>query len=456
MEAKEMVAPLRKSTSRYVQPVPAFAELFTSESGRLPGNGRPALAEWRKARFARFAATGLPTQRVEQWKYTNIAKVANVAMSLAARPPVGLDDVSRYFAGGPLARRLIFANGHLAKEWSHVGGLPEGVTIKGLDAMLEEAPERVMAAFLGDDTPHSLADLNAAFLRSGAWIEVADGVELDRPIQLLFLTLGEARAVMTHPHIVLKLGKGAKAHLIESHVGLRDGHCLTNLVADHELGDGAILTHDRLQLGSAGTSFVGLSRIRLGEKANLQQTLATLGGAIVRNETDMHLRGSFIEAQLNGVYMPAGGEHVDNVIRVHHEQPDCHSDQFYKGLALDKARAAFAGKIFVYPDAQRTNAFQTNNNLLLSSDAEIDSKPELEIYADDVKCSHGATCGELDPMALFYLRSRGLSLGEAESIMTYAFAAEVIERFTDPAIKKLAKSALLARTPGGAKLMDML
>jgi Fe-S cluster assembly protein SufD len=456
-----MTAIARRPVSRHTAPVPAFAELFEHEQQRLPGSGATALDEWRRTRFARFNATGLPTQRVEHWKYTNIAKVANVAMGLASRPEVRLDDVQRYFAGGPLARRLIFVNGHLATELSHVGGLPEGVVIKGLDAMLREQPDRVLAALAEDRAldasgPHSFADLNAAFLQSGAWIEVADDVVLERPIQLLFLTVGEASAVMTHPHIVLKLGARAKAHLIESHVGVKDGHCLTNLVADYEVGAGAYLAHDRLQLGAAGTTFIGLNRIRIGEKGELKQTVATLGGGLVRNETDMHLQGSFIEAQLNGVYMPIDSEHVDNVIRVHHEQPDGHSDQFYKGVALDKAKAAFAGKIFVYKDAQRTNAFQTNNNLLLSDDAEIDSKPELEIYADDVKCSHGATCGELDPVALFYLRSRGLDRDAAESLLTYAFAAEVLERFTDTAVMKLAQERLIARTPGGTNLTDML
>ncbi len=451
-----MTAIARQPASRHVPPVPAFAELFRAESGRLPGFGRPVVDDWRQAHFARFAAAGLPTQRVETWKYTNIAKVANIAMGLAARPDVKLDDVQRYFAGGPLARRLIFVNGHLANELSHVGGLPDGVVIKGLDAMLRDEPDWVLAAVQGDAEPHSFADLNAAFLQSGAWIEVAEGVALERPIQLLFLTLGEASAVMTHPRIIVKLGRGAKAQLIESHIGVRDGHCLTNLVGDYSIGDEARLDHDRLQLGAAGTSFVGLNRIRIGQRGELKQTLATLGGSVVRNETDMHLLGGFIEAQLNGVYMPIGNEHVDNVIRVHHEQPDCHSDQFYKGLALDKAKAAFAGKIFVYKDAQRTNAFQTNNNLLLSDDAEIDSKPELEIYADDVKCSHGATCGELDPVALFYLRSRGLDRDEAESLLTYAFAAEVLERFSDQAVMKLAQERLVARTPGGANLTDML
>ncbi len=451
-----MTIPVRAARSRYVPPIPAFADTFLAATARLPGKGAPAMLDWRRRHFDRFVQNGLPTSRVEEWKYTNIARLANVPMALASRPDVKLGDVSRYFTGGPMARRLIFVNGHLASELSHVRGLPDGIRIESLGTLLEDEPEWSARALGGPAEPHSFADLNAAFLQSGAWIELADNAVLEHPLQLLFLTVGQPAAVMTHPRIVVRLGKEARLHLIESHIGLAEGHCLTNLVGHYELGEKAKLTHDRLQLGSAGTSFVGLNRQRLAERAELKQTLATLGGALVRNETDLHLVGGFVEAQLNGVYMPIGQEHVDNLIRVHHEAPDGHSDQFYKGVMDDRAHAAFAGKIIVYQDAQRTNAFQRNNNLLLSDDAEVDSKPELEIYADDVKCSHGSTCGELDRRALFYLRSRGLDRAQAENILTFAFAAEVIERFADPTVRKLARECLVARTPGGAGLMDLL
>ncbi len=451
-----MNAPARATRSRYVPPIPAFADAFAAARASLPGKEAPSILDWRQRHFDRFVETGLPTSRVEQWKYTNIARAANVPMALAARPNVGLGDVQRYFTGGPLARRLIFVNGHLASELSHVRGLPRGMRIESLGTLLQDEPDWSARALGGPAEPHSFADLNAAFLQSGAWIELGDGAVLEHPLQLLFLTVGQPAAVMAHPRIVVRLGKEARLHLIETHIGLAEGHCLTNLVGHYELGEKARLVHDRLQLGSAGTSFVGLNRQRLAERAELKQTLATLGGSLVRNETDLHLAGRFVEAQLNGVYMPIGEEHVDNVIRVHHEAPDGHSDQFYKGVMDGRAHAAFAGKIIVHQDAQRTNAFQRNNNLLLSDDAEISSKPELEIYADDVKCSHGATCGELDPTALFYLRSRGLDRAQAESILTFAFAAEVIERFVDPAVRKLARECLVVRTPGGAGLSDLL
>jgi Fe-S cluster assembly protein SufD len=183
--------------------------------------------------------------------------------------------------------------------------------------------------------------------------------------------------------------------------------------------------------------------------------VASLGGTLVRNEHEARLQGERIECLLNGAYMPKGREQVDNLIRVHHEAPNCHSDQFYKGVVADHAHAVFAGKIFVHKEAQKTNAYQKNDNLLLSDDAEVDTKPELEIYADDVKCSHGATVGDLDPRALFYLRSRGIDRETAASILTFAFAAEAMERFGDATVRRQARHAVAERLPGGAALKEI-
>jgi Fe-S cluster assembly protein SufD len=183
--------------------------------------------------------------------------------------------------------------------------------------------------------------------------------------------------------------------------------------------------------------------------------VATIGGALARNESEARLLGEGIDCILSGVYLPRGREHVDNLIRIHHTKPNCRSDQYYKGVLHEHARAVFAGKIIVHREAQKTNAYQKNDNLLLSDDAEIDTKPELEIYADDVKCSHGATVGDLDPKALFYLRSRGLDRETAASMLTFAFAAEAIDRFADSTVKRQARQAVVARLPGGAALRDI-
>lgn len=440
---------------RTIEPAPTYGRAFDAVRDRLPGAKLPALADWRRASFARFAEQGIPTTRSEAWKYTNITRLAAAPLALAPKPVIRLEAIAPHLAGGPRARRLIFVNGHVMPELSHVESLPTGVRICSLARALEAEPERVAGVLQDVEDDRSFTALNAAFAGAGSWIEVADGVTVDEPLQLLFLTLGHAEPFMSHPRSVIRLGRDARLRVIESHVGLGDGQSLTNLVAQIDLGPGAVLEQDRIEQVGAEATHIGKSYIRLAEGAKLAQTVATMGGGLVRNETEARIVGSGVECLLNGVYLARGKEHVDNLIRVHHMAPGSHSDQFYKGVIDERAHAVFAGKIIVHKDAQKTNAYQKNDNLLLSDDAEIDTKPELEIYADDVKCSHGATSGDLDPLALFYLRSRGLSKATAASVLTFAFAAEVIERFADETVRHLVREMALARLPGGAELMEL-
>ena len=221
------------------------------------------------------------------------------------------------------------------------------------------------------------------------------------------------------------------------------------------VGEGAAFRHDRLQVGDTDGRFIGRFESDIADSARLVQTLATLGGGFVRNEVVARLNGSNIHAQFNGLYFTRTGQHVDNMLKIDHTAPGSVSDQYFKGVLDGRAKAAFAGKIHVHQAAQQTNAYQTNNNLLLSPDAEINTKPELEIYADDVKCSHGATAGELDEHELFYLRSRGLDPETARTMLTFAFADEVLERFANPHLLEVAKRDMLRWLPGGDTLADM-
>jgi Fe-S cluster assembly protein SufD len=439
------------TATRRVEPVPAFAELWGTSRGYLPGGG--PIAQARERSFRAFSAAGFPTTRSEAWKYTNVARWANQAMGLAPREVPRIEDLTKWFAGGTRARRLIFVNGHVMPELSHAGGLPQGVVVKGLSRVLQDEPERAAALFdrLADED-RSLTALNGAFATGGAWIELPDGAAIEEPLQLLFLTVGQPDATMTNPRNLIRLGAGARLRLIETHGTLGQGHGLTNMVTQVELGEAAELVHDRLQLGSDGTTLINRTVGKLAGRSRLAKTTATLGHGMARNEEELYLEGSGIEALLNGLYMPAGHEHVDTLIRIHHQAPGCHSNQFYKGVVDGRSHAVFAGKIIVQREAQKTDAFQSNGNLLLSDEAEIDTKPELEIYADDVKCSHGATVGDLDPLALFYLRSRGLPEGTAKSLLTYAWAGEIIDRFADDTLRTQARKAVLGRLPGGHAL----
>jgi Fe-S cluster assembly protein SufD len=237
---------------------------------------------------------------------------------------------------------------------------------------------------------------------------------------------------------------------------LGGGRSLTNLVNRILVGPGAELNHDRLQIGDVAGRLIGKNHYMVSADARLTQSLATLGGLLVRNEIEAVLDGSGIALGLNGLYLTRERQHIDNAIQVEHLRPGSVSDQFYKGVLDGQAQAVFAGRIVVRREAQKTNAYQSNNNLLLSPDAEIDTKPELEIYADDVKCSHGATAGELDERALFYLRSRGLDPTTARSLLTYAFADEVLQRFRHRSIARQARREMLRWLPGGAVLEGLL
>jgi Fe-S cluster assembly protein SufD len=447
---------MAQASRRNVAPDPSFARLFGEVKGHLPGGRTDAVARLREASFERFADQGFPTQRVEAWKYTAVARQANVAMGLAPVSDIGLDALSPHLLGGPKARRLIFVDGHLVPQLCHVQGLPAGAVVRSFGRILEEDPERASAALAAVNDERSFTALNAAFAVSGAWIELADGVVLDEPLQLVFLSKAQPSAMMTHPRCVVRLGAGARLKLIETHGAVGAGHGLTNLVTQIELGRNAQLVHDRLQSLDDASTFIGKIDLAAADGARYVQTISTGGGGLVRNESEVRITGSAVECLLNGLYMPTGVEHVDTLIRIHHLAPGSHSDQFYKGVVDGHGHAAFAGKIIVHQDAQKTNGFQANNNLLLSDDAEIDTKPELEIYADDVKCSHGATVGDLDPTALFYLRSRGLDRATATSMLTWAFAGEVIARFVDPTVKAYATRAALRRLPGGNMLEGLL
>ncbi len=439
--------------ARTVLPDPSYEELFKRAQSRLPGAEAPQILELRQQAWRRVCEIGLPTSRVEEWKYTSILGRVQKALPLleATAPP--LEQLKAGFAGGVAARRLIFVNGRLVPELSHTGGLPEGMAIASLERLAAQQPDRLAAlARASEEEGSAFAWLNAAFWTSGAVVELAEGVRPQAPLQLLFFQDAREQTCMTHPRLVVRLGPGARLHLIESHLGQGDAGQWVNLVSAVELGEGAELVHEVMEAPPRSATLLARSRIQLAAGARLVRNIASLGGGLVRNETEVHLRGPGAEALLNGLYMPMDREHVDQFIRVHHEQPGCHSDQFFKGIVGGKARAVFAGRIMVYRDAQKTNAYQANNNLLLSDEAEVDTKPELEIFADDVKCSHGATVGALDPSALFYLRARGLPQAVAESLLTYAFAGEVLERVVDPHLRGQMARRVLDRVPGGGAL----
>lgn len=440
--------------NRTVDPVPAFAEAFERLRGEAAGSSGKSL-ERRAAAFERFNALGVPTPRVENWKYTNAVAFANKPFTLAPRDSGDAALALPHFAGGTKARRLIMVNGRIIPQLSHIGGLPAGMTVRPLAHILAETPELIDQAAIDGEPEHSFEALNRALTEDGAYVTLEDGVALDEPLQIISLLTRADSAFMTHPRHLIRLGKNARLHAILTTVALESGESLINQVETIQIADDADLTIDRTSHLGENRSSIIRSRYVLGNRSKLVQTSVALGGRLQRHEMEARLRGTHSNAALNGLSMPRGTEVADTLIRMHHEEPDCESDQFYKTVADERGHAVFSGKIFVHKDAQRTNSYQKNAGLLLSDDAEIDAKPELEIYADDVKCSHGFTCGDLDPMGLFYLRSRGLDPELARSMLTFAFTGEVFERIADETVSHMARAMILGRLPGGERMAEL-
>jgi Fe-S cluster assembly protein SufD len=438
---------------RSIMPGAPYPALFGSALPELPGSRHVGIRRLREAGFDRFMALGLPGPKSEAWKYTPLGRLARAAFVLPAATALARADVAPYLVDG--ATHLVFVNGRFSADLSDDESADERATIVTVAGALERGDPQALAAVSEADPERAFSALNEAFVADGCLIRLADGYARERPVQLLFVSVGQDRPVLINPRNVVIVGDGARLELIESHVVLDGSQSLVNLVNQVTLGEGAELRHDRLQTGVAEGTIIGQTHYDVAADARLTQTLATLGGALVRNEIRAVMQGSGIEAAFNGMYFVRERQHVDNNILVDHAAPGSVSDQFYKGILDGQSRAVFAGKIVVRRAAQKTNAYQANNNLLLSPEAEIDTKPELEIFADDVKCSHGATAGELDERELFYLRSRGLDPVTARNLLTFAFAGAVLERFTNPAIAEQAKVGLLRGLPGGAALEEL-
>jgi len=441
---------------RTIAPAADYDRLFAAALPELPGARRAPVRAWREGNFERFRTIGFPGPKSEAWKYTPVRALVRDPYVLPPKAGLARAEVDRFLLRERAALRLVFVNGHFAADLSDdLSALP-GRAVQSLASALDASAVTPAEVGLEDSSERGFSALNGAFAGDGCLIRLPDGATLPGPVQLLFVSLAQEQPALINPRNVVVLGAGARLDLVETHVVLGPGRHLTNLVNRFAVGAGAELNHDRLQIGDLAGRLIGKNHYQVSADARLTQSLATLGGALVRNEIEAVLDGSGIELGLNGLYLTRERQHIDNAIQVEHVQPGSVSDQFYKGVLDGQARAVFAGRIVVRREAQKTNAYQNNANLLLSPDAEIDTKPELEIFADDVKCSHGATAGELDERELFYLRSRGIDPATARSLLTYAFAAEVLQRFRQPAIAQQARREMLRWLPGGAALEELL
>lgn len=432
---------------------PRVTEHFQSEYARLIGQldqTDDPLRDERSAALARFARIGLPSRRVETWKYTDVLPIARRRFDgLQAVPTLRPEQIESLRFSELDCHELVFVNGHFNRELSRLKNIDPKINIRSLAEALADGND--IDVRLGQCLKENLSaftELNTAFVRDGVVIDIGNSVQVNKPIVLLYLDCTAERPGACHPRTLVNLGENASATLVESYIGIdNEAENLTNQVTEIMLADNARLDHYKITQGSAKGFHIGNISVCQGRDSYYESHSLALGGNLTRTDINVRLEAEGASVALNGLYMTDGKQHVDHHTRIDHLVPHTNSVETYRGVLDGNSRAVFNGKVYVHRDAQKTDAQQSNANLLLSKMAEIDTKPELEIYADDVKCSHGATVGQLDEDALFYLRSRAIDESTARSLLTYAFASEVITKIRLQPIRERLERIVLGKLP---------
>jgi Fe-S cluster assembly protein SufD len=399
------------------------------------GRALPGFDALRRRAIERFAERGLPTGREEAWRFTDVSPLGEVPF----RPASGTANPAQFagLARGPLKGcQIAFVDGRYAPAFSSLE-LPPGVRISSLGAVFRDDPKRVepWLARLAEPDGNPFASLNAAFMSDGVFVYLPKETEFPRPIHLLFLSSLHGEPYMTHPRVLLIAEEAARATVVASYLGPAGGGYFTNAVTEVFLGEEAALDFTKVQRESHDAFHVEALEVRQGRGSSFTHRSVSLGARLARNDFRSVLAGEGAECTLYGLYEVAGGQLADHHTTIDHAAPHGTSRELYKGVLDGRARGVFDGKIVVRPAAQKTNAVQTNKNLLLSKNALVNTKPQLEIFANDVKCKHGATIGQLDEAVLFYLRSRGIGLAEARRLLIHAFVSEIVDTVKNDAVR---------------------
>ncbi len=434
------------------------------EAYRADFERQPAAPEWlrslRAEGMARFEALGFPTKN-EDWHFTSVAPIAEQSFRTAMINKAGVSsegstagmvaaaDLRRFTFDQPTWHTLVFVNGEFSENLSSYAGLGEKVRVNSLAKAIHSGvgrPERHLGKIAVFDN-HAFTALNTAFIRDGAFVELQADAVVDQPIHLIFVAEGQGEAV-SHPRNLIVAAQNSRASIIESYICVRDNLYFTNAVTEISLGEGAHIDHYKIQLESEKSFHVGTTQIRQARDSQLHSFSYAVGGSLARTNIYTSLDGDAATCTLNGLYLTDGVQHIDNQTSIEHIAPNCPSHEVYKGVLDGRSHGVFNGKVYVHPEAQKTDGKQSNNNLLLSPSARVDTKPQLEIFADDVKCTHGATVGRLDEVAMFYLNSRGIGRESARTLLTYAFAADVLETIELKPLREQLERLVLARFAG--------
>ncbi len=454
----------KTTTTRAPSSIEVYREDFSMQKA-----GPAWLNQLRAKAIERFEALGFPTTKNEDWHFTSVAPIAersfrsaiidadsitaegsdrressrrrsDAVNALGVKPA----DVASFSFGQNDWHQLVFINGLFDRALSSIDGLNGKLRIDSLARAIEDGSPSVeihlgrIAAF----DQHAFTALNTAFVADGAFIELANDAVVEKPIHLVFVSGGEG---VSQPRNLIVAGRHSRVTVIESYVSLRESPYFTNAVTEIAVGEGAHVDHYKLQRENQSAFHVGTVQARQARNSTLHSFSFAVGGALARTNIYTSLDGDAATCTLNGLYLTDGTQHIDNQTSIEHLAPNCPSHEVYKGVLDGRSHGVFNGKVYVHPEAQKTDGKQSNNNLLLSPHARVDTKPQLEIFADDVKCTHGATVGRLDEMAMFYLNSRGIGAETARTLLTYAFAADVIETIELAPLKAELEKIVLAR-----------
>jgi len=417
-----------------------YIDYFDSFEKNLNGDKKLFLHENRKNALAGLAVAEFPTQRDEDWKYTNVNPILKQSFIPAFNAELtesAKKEIEDKFFCGFECHRLVFVNGLFNKEMSSIKPLPEGVVIGSLRNSLVAFPDLVRKAVEKASAPANAFNLlNKAFNLDGLFVYVPKGKVISEPVQVLYLNGSSSEQVLSSPWNVVYAEERSEINVILNYSGIPGKSYFTNIVTDVTVGEGAVVNLYKVQ-GEMNESY-HIEKVEVNQSAGslFNHFSLSFGGAIVRNDINSKLDGENCETHYYGLYLGSGNQHIDNHTFVDHAKPNCMSNELYKGILDGSSKGVFNGKILVRPDAQKTNAYQSNKTILLSDKAKIDTKPQLEIFADDVKCSHGATIGRLDETAYFYIRSRGIPAELAKSMLIRAFANDVIESIKIPDLKE--------------------
>jgi len=420
-------------------------ELFAQYETNLNGHSNHPIANFRKSAFAEFVAADIPTRRDEDWKYTSVAKIFRDSLAEGQSATVTQADVAPYLFDGLDVIQIVYSNGVFCPDISTLGSPEDGLQIVLLSEALEHQPLSEWIAEVstveGGTDVNAFLPLNKAFASNGIVITTDKNAVISKPIHIIHLNTQTSADYFTTPQLYIKSETSSQVTVIESHIGNTTNKYFSNIANRIDVADNAQVTHYKLQEEGDEALQVSNTLVRQHRDSTFTSYVVDLGGSMVRNNLSTDLLASGTNTNYYGVYLGTESQHIDNQTYIDHAMPHCESNELYKGILTDKARGVFNGKVMVREDAQKTNAFQQNSSLVLSPTAVMDAKPQLEIYADDVKCSHGATIGQMDESSIFYLRSRGIPEAAARTLLQKAFVGEVIMHVNIPEVR----DAILAK-----------